>query len=424
MRSDWRNARLAELGRIVTGKTPPSAVEGCFGGSTPFVTPSDYDGSKYIRRTARTLTARGEQAIGGARLPIGAVMVTCIGSDMGKVALNAAEAFTNQQINSLIVESGDLPEYVYYNLLMRKTELRTKASGSAQPILNKSAFGATQIELPSPPAQAAIVEVLGRLDDRIDVLRRTNATLESIAQALFKSWFIDFDPVRAKADGREPEGMDAATAALFPAEFDMSPGRSIPLGWTIDNIYKIAEVRYGAPFASKRFNTEGEGIPLVRIRDLKNEAPGVWTQEQHPKGTKIHPGDIVVGMDGEFRAYLWGGEGAWMNQRICMFVPKPPHSSAFVRLSIAAPLAHVEATETATTVIHLGKADIDRFRVVIPSTAIAQVFKDQCQPLYGRIVANKQAVRTLSELRDTLLPRLISGRLRLPDAEADIEAVA
>ncbi|MCO1359621.1 restriction endonuclease subunit S [Burkholderia multivorans] len=131
----------------------------------------------------------------------------------------------------------------------------------------------------------------------------------------------------------------------------------IPKGWRVGDVYDVAAVRYGAPFASKLFNAEGDGVPLVRIRDLKDEAPGVWTPEVHPKGYKLQPGDIVVGMDGEFRAYLWGGDEAWMNQRICVFHPKNGHSSAFVRCSIAAPLAHVEATETATTVIHLGKGD-------------------------------------------------------------------
>ena len=200
---------------------------------------------------------------------------------------------------------------------------------------------------------------------------QTIATLESIAQALFKSWFIDFDPVRAKAEGREPEGMNAAMAALFPAEFEESAPGPIPKGWSFGDIYQVADVFYGAPFASKRFNTDSYGLPLVRIRDLKAEAPGVWTQEAHLKGRKICPGDIVVGMDGEFRAYLWGGEVAWMNQRVCMFKPGNGHSAPFVKLAIAAPLAHVEATETATTVIHLGKSDIDRFRIIVPPLSVA-----------------------------------------------------
>jgi len=292
------------------------------------------------------------------------------------------------------------------------------------PNLNTEIICDLQVPLPSMKVQRDIAVFINAIEHRIDLLRQTNATLEAIAQALFKSWFIDFDPVRARAEGREPEGMDAATAAAFPDEFEASALGLIPRGWKIGNVYDVAEVRYGAPFASKLFNTEGDGLPLVRIRDLRDESPGVWTPEIHPKGCKVYPGDIVVGMDGEFRAYLWGGEAAWMNQRICMFRPANGHSAAFVRSVIAAPLAHVEATETATTVIHLGKGDIDRFRIVVPDREIAGAFATVCQPLYDRVVAGKQAMRSLVSVRDMLLPRLISGKLRLPEAPAQFEEVS
>jgi len=280
-----------------------------------------------------------------------------------------------------------------------------------------------RVALPDIKVQREIGAIVGALDARIDLLRQTNATLERIAQALFKSWFIDFDPVRAKIEGREPEGMDAFTAALFPAEFDESALGLIPKGWTADSVYEVASVIYGAPFASKQFNTAGEGQPLVRIRDLRDETPGVWTPEVHPKGYLIQPGDIVVGMDGEFRAYLWGGEPAWMNQRVCCFQPIAPHGAAFVRCSIAAPLAHIEATEVATTVIHLGKGDIDRFKIVVPRSEVAKAFSEMTASLYERIVANKAQARTLTAARDALLPRLISGKLRLPEAQAQLEEV-
>ena len=161
--------------------------------------------------------------------------------------------------------------------------------------------------------------------------------------------------------------------------------------------------------------------PLIRIRDLKDESPSVFTEEIHPKGRLVLPGEIVVGMDGEFRAYLWGGEPAWLNQRLCLFSPVGDASTAFVRLSLVPLLAAVEATETATTVIHLGKNDIDRFNVRIPPIQVLKAFSDMVNPIYEKVVASKLKVSTLATLRDTLLPRLISGQLRLPEAEALIE---
>lgn len=264
--------------------------------------------------------------------------------------------------------------------------------------------------------QRQIGSLLRTLDDRIALLRDTNTTLEAIAQAMFKSWFVDFDPVHAKQQGRTPEGMDEATAALFPDSFEESELGLVPKGWEVDTVYNISTVIYGAPFASSKFNTDQLGKPLIRIRDLKDEAPGTYTDEIHPKGYLVQPGDIVVGMDGEFRAYLWGGQPAWLNQRVCVFAPKLGVSSAFVRLSITSLLAAVEASETATTVIHLGKNDIDRFRVRIPDAKVLEEFGNRVNTLYEKIVESKLMAATLSSLRDTLLPRLISGQLRLPEA--------
>lgn len=293
-------------------------------------------------------------------------------------------------------------------------------TGTAVPHISGKQIKDFTFNLPPLAEQKAIAAVLGALDDKIELNRRMNATLEAMARALFQSWFVDFDPVRAKMDGRKPAGMDDATAALFPSGFCETPAGHIPNGWRIGSIYEIASVIYGAPFASSRFNSEKIGRPLIRIRDLPNESPAVFTTEVHPKGYLLRPGDIAVGMDGEFRAYLWAGVESWLNQRVCVFAPKPGYSAAFVRNSIIAPLAQVESTETATTVIHLGKADVDRFTAIVPDAPVANAFKRQCQPWYDQIVTNKQQSRTLATLRDTLLPKLLSGELSVADVSKSL----
>src|SRR5262245_14961252 len=131
--SDWRITTLDQLGPIITGKTPSSLVPDVFGGEVPFVTPTDLDGRRVIDKTGRYLTDLGLGAVQSSRLPAGAVMVSCIGTDMGKAAVTATECVTNQQINSIVVNSGDDPLFVYYNLRNRKEEIRASASGSAQP---------------------------------------------------------------------------------------------------------------------------------------------------------------------------------------------------------------------------------------------------------------------------------------------------
>ena len=311
---------------------------------------------------------------------------------------------------------GNDPKFISY--FLKTVDFFAYSDKAAVPGVNRNHLHEAVALMPDRHTQVEIAACLGSLDDRIALLRETNATLEAIAQALFKSWFVDFDPVRAKSQGLAPAGMDEATAALFPDSFEESALGLVPKGWSAKPIYEFASVIYGAPFASRKFNGKGIGRPLIRIRDLRDEAPGVCTPEVHPKGYVVRAGDIVVGMDGEFRAYLWGGEEAWLNQRVCVFAPKQGVPAAFVRLTIEPLLAHVEATETATTVIHLGKNDIDRFRSLVPNPGVLLAFASVVDPVYARIVSNKQAARTLATLRDTLLPRLISGQIRLPEAEA------
>jgi type I restriction enzyme S subunit len=312
--------------------------------------------------------------------------------------------------------------FYFFKSVRGKEAIQSIAKQTAATSITASDLINLHVPCPSLQTQNEIAAFLGCIDDRISLLRETNTNLEAIAQALFKSWFVDFDPVHAKMQGRAPEGMDEATAALFPDSFEESELGTLPKGWSVASIYDVAKVIYGAPFASKQFKSEPPGKPLVRIRDLKDERPGVYTEEIHPKGYLLQPGDITVGMDGEFRAYVWGGEEAWLNQRVCVFQPEKGANSVFVRLSIAPLLAAVEASETATTVIHLGKNDIDRFKINHPGNLVLAAFASLTTPIYQRIVGNKQMIQNLAGLRDTLLPRLISGQLSVTQAtvEADV----
>ncbi|MBJ6749877.1 restriction endonuclease subunit S [Geomonas anaerohicana] len=357
----------------------------------------------------------------------GELLITLVGANFGRVAIapHTYAGFNCSRAVGVVPVNVDA-QYVMFALRspISRRFMDDHANTTAQPTFNLKDVAAIPIPLPPESERRRISEFLVDLDDRIALLRETNTTLESIAQAMFKSWFMDFDPVRAKQEGREPEGMEADTAALFPDSFEESELGLVPKGWRIDSIYAAAQVIYGAPFASSKFNSEGVGKPLIRIRDLKGETPRVFTQEVHPKGYLVKPGDIVVGMDGEFRAYLWGGEDAWLNQRVCVFTPSSEFPPAFVHRSIIPILAAVEASETATTVIHLGKNDIDRFRILVPDGEVLSAFGEITGPIYNKIVEQKQMARTLCGLRDTLLPRLISGQLRLPEAEALVEEAA
>lgn len=288
--------------------------------------------------------------------------------------------------------------------------------------MNRNFLNPAILIVPSVGEQKVIAHILGTLDDKIALNQKINHTQEEIAKAIFKSWFVDFDPVRAKAEGH-PTGLPSEISDLFPDTLVESEIGEIPKGWSIASIYDLCEVIYGAPFKSKLFNSDRRGLPLVRIRDLAKGGSEVFTEEAHPKGTLIKAGDLVVGMDGEFRCYYWTGKDSWMNQRICKFIPNTNIPTAFLKFGLERPLYEVESTETATTVIHLGKSDIDRFKLIRPSDYVMSIYEEISFPIFAKIKIASQENDCLSQLRDILLPRLISGELHISDAEKFLEEV-
>ena len=408
--------------KIGSGATPRGGKEAYKGGATSLIRSQNIYNEGFHRDGLVYIDDDQSAELRNVEVQANDVLLNITGDSVARccqVTADVLPARVNQHVAILRPEPKSLhARFLRYVLVSHEYQSRLLAlasAGATRPALTKLMI--EQLDIPKPPLaeQKAIAAVLGTLDDKIELNRRMNATLEAMARALFQSWFVDFDPVRAKLDGRKPIGLDEPTAALFPSTFDETAVGHIPHAWRVGSIYEISNVIYGAPFASSLFNAEKLGKPLIRIRDLPNESPAVFTTEVHTKGYLLQPGDIAVGMDGEFRAYLWAGVESWLNQRCCVFAPKPGFSAAFVRNSIIAPLAQVEATETATTVIHLGKNDIDRFTVIIPDAPVAEAFKRQCQPWYDQIVANKQQSRTLATLRDTLLPKLLSGELSVAE---------
>jgi type I restriction enzyme S subunit len=223
---DWAPHRIGDLGKVVTGRTPPSTAERFFGGDVPFLTPSDFDGGRYVTHTARTLSAPGISELKRVLVNKG-VAVSCIGWQMGKAVIVERPTATNQQINTIVPDERKVSLlFLYYSLTAKRKEIfNLGASPTRTPIVNKSTFERIEVLVPSHEEQRRITDLLGAVDDKIELNRKMSATLEQIAQTSFKSWFVDFDPVKAKAEGRDPDGMDSETAALLPIEFEDSSPR-------------------------------------------------------------------------------------------------------------------------------------------------------------------------------------------------------
>lgn len=283
------------------------------------------------------------------------------------------------------------PKYIKYFCQSKqyKDWINSFNTGSTRGNINAQTLGKMPIPLIERKIQDALVSILSSIDEKIKKNNEINNNLFEQMQAIYKAWFVDFEPF----------------------------GGVRPSNWNDTNIYAIANIIYGAPFASKLFNTDGLGKPIIRIRDLKEQAFVTFTTEEHPKGHLIQPGDIVVGMDGEFRPYIWGNEPAWLNQRVCIFESNRPQGKAFVLYTIKPLLNKIEQTQVATTVIHIGKKDFDAFEIVLPDEATLDSFDSITAPMIEQIVNNRLQNKRLAVLRDTLLPKLMSSELDVSNIE-------
>ncbi|ODU41197.1 MAG: hypothetical protein ABS96_32745 [Lysobacteraceae bacterium SCN 69-123] len=357
-------------------------------------------------------------------------MVSCIGSDMGKVAVATQLCVTNQQINSLVVDTEDDSLFVYYNLSMRKQELQDIAGGSAQPILNKTDFGLLTLELPPPPIQRAIVRVLAVLDDKIEINRRMNRTLETLAQKLFKSWFVDFDPVVAKSEGRKPFGLSDELAALFPSEFEDTELGLVPLGWR------------PAPL--------GDAIQLVRdlvdpqaagLEEFDHYSIPAFDSGQRPvreMGSAIKSGKYLVPDDAILLSKLnpetprvwWPTPDAHRRAiastefLVCRARTGVSRTWLYWQLRDADFLDEFATRVTGTSNSHQRVRPDDLLRLVRldPGQALRHRFAELVEASTKRMVVNLAQSQKLAALRDLLLPRLLSGELRVPVAESAMTA--
>jgi len=292
-------------------------------------------------------------------------------------------------------ESTTDSKFIYYLSRfepLRKYAIANMTGTSGRQRVPKDAFEKLFIALPSLSEQQKIASILSGLDDKIELNNKMNKTLEEIAKTLFKSWFVDFEPFQ---DG----------------EFEKSELGMIPKGWSVQNLVNFADVQYGFAFKSKLFNSEKKGRPLIRIRNLKKYSSDTYTEEICDDKYLIEAGDIVVGMDGDFTSYFWQGKTSLLNQRVMKLSSKQSKNQVFLFIASELLFKFEEQTKVGTTVIHLGKNDVDNMRLIIPNDEIMNQFNSVVNPLFSQMITNTHQTQALSKIRDTLLPKLISGDL-------------
>lgn len=390
----WSLRSIGELARVVTGTTPKAANPEHFGEGVPFLTPSDISGEGKHVHTRRFLSDEGASSFEAKLLPAGTPCFVAIGSTIGKTCVASERSLTNQQIHAAIPRSsvGD-GDFLYYALTHRASDLRRIAGGSATPILKKSAFEKFELAVPHLHEQRRIAWILSSLDDKIENNRRITKTLEEIAATLFKARFVDF-----------VDHDDLVESEIGP----------IPRQWTPVPVANLARYVNGKAFT--KFGND-RGRMVIRIAELRSGPGGatVYTDHETKPDFIAQSGDILFAWSGSLDVYRWYRDEALINQHVFKVIPiDRPAWLAFYALKHVMPHFQAIAADKATTMGHIKRSHLSQYAVAVPPDNELVQHDRVFAPLFERALRARLEVETLTRIRDALLPRLVSGQIRVP----------
>ena len=401
--TNWKETTLGETGIVITGKTPSKDNPKDWGDCLDFITPTDFvSESKYLSSVDRKLSEDSKERFQRMIIPSGSVIVTCIGSDMGKVVINKNDCLTNQQINSIIVNPDFDRDFIFYSLKYAYPILRIHADGgSTMPILNKSTFEALSLPFPPFPEQRAIASVLSAFDDKIELLREQNKTLEAIAQTLFNRWFVEFN----FPDENGQPYLDSGGKMI-----DSELGE-IPEGWRFGKLGDELEVVMGQSPKGETYNTENDGMEFYQGRaDFGERFPTIRLFTTDPMKV-AEPMDVLLSV----RAPV--GEINQTLRKCCIgrglaAIRSNYKSYTFYRLFNEQ--EKIKLYEDSGTVFgSITKSAIENIEYVVPSQDTVRQFEEKVHILDQKIFNNHFQIQALSQLRDTLLPKLMRGEMRV-----------
>ena len=308
---------------------------------------------------------------------------------IGKMRSYRPGYYVNQRVAIVRVNPQKAnPVFVYYQIATRSNELElfNKANGAGQPNISAKQIGELPILLPPVAAQRHIADTLSAYDALIENNQKQIKLLEEAAQRLYKEWFVDL---------------------RFPGHETTIITDGIPEGWKRERLVDIVKVQYGYAFDGSLFNANGNGTPIVRIRNIPNGTTADYTTEEADTQYVVHNGDILVGMDGEFHINSWSGPDAYLVQRTCSFRPNNPNMKGYLLQAIYEPIKYFESTVVGATVAHLGKKHIDTIAVLTAPDELYIPF----QQYFDRRQLLLNQNRLLAEARDRLLPKLMNGEI-------------
>jgi Restriction endonuclease S subunits len=435
--ADWRVRSVEEVCiRVTSGGTPSRRKPAYYiGGSWPWVKTQELQDG-WLHDTEEHITDEAVARSSAKVLPTNSVLVAMYGATVGQLGILRRPMTCNQACSALVVDPAEADyRYLFFQLLHARSRLKSLATGAAQQNLSGVLIKSLRFPFPPLSEQLAIAHILGTLDDKIELNRRTNETLESIARALFKSWFVDFDPVRAKSEGRDPR-IPPHLADLFPEAFEDSELGQIPLGWVSDPLASIAEVVDCSH--AKKPERRSIGSPLLQLGTIGAHAMldptdlylvgesdyRAWTARIEAREgdcviTNVGRVGAVAQIPSGFRAALGRNmtglrcRSAWA---FPTFLIELIRSDAF--------RSEIDSKTDAGTILDaLNVRSIPHLRFVRPPVEVAQAFESLTRPLRARMEQALAETASLAAARDALLPGLMSGHTLVKSAERIDEAM-
>ena len=366
----------------------------------------------------------------------GTIIIGRVGSYCGSVHFSDSSCWVTDNAIRAKAMNGNNPRFLFY--MLQTLHLNNYQAGSGQPLLNQTILSQIPATIPAPSEQRRIAHILGTLDDKIELNRQMNETLESTARAIFKSWFVNVDPVKAKMEGRTPACMDVETAALFPSAFQDSPLGQIPEGWDVEKVGDLIEIVKGRSYRSIELNESD--VALVTLKSImrgggyRPDGLKPYTGKYNPEQI-ITPGELVVSytdvtQDAEVvgkPAIVRGDENyKTLVASLDLGIIRPVESTVSILFLYCLFRerrfqSHIYGYADGTTVLHLSKDGVPSYQFALPPEEIRSLFDSIAEPIFAKIESNENESRTLAQTRDTLLPKLLSGEIRVDDAVEILE---
>ena len=450
MVNDWADFKLSEVINLIGGGTPKRSIAEYWGGDIPWLSVKDFNNEyRHVEKSDETITKLGLEKSSTKLLERGQIIISARGT-VGELAQVSKTMAFNQSCYGIDAKTEyTLNDFLYYLLKHSISNIQRITHGAVFDTITRDTFSFIEVSLPPLPEQKAIAHILGSLDDKIELNRQMNETLEAMAQALFKSWFVNFDPVidnalaagnaipdeffeRAELRKGIEKKDNSDIQSLFPDEFEFTEEMGwIPKGWAVSNV-------------GTEFNTVGGGTPSTKNSDFWENGDISWTT---PKDLSGNQSKILLNTDRKITELGLNkiSSGLLPIDTVLMSSRAPVGYLALAKVPVAinqgyialkcekiltpefaiqwadSAMDEIKQRAGGTTFAEISKTNFRGIPILVPSQKIIDAYSRDVKDLYNQITSRIENINTLAKLRDTLLPKLMSGELRIPDAETLVD---